>query len=378
MPKVNTIDDTSAINSASRIFVIQPALPAYRVQLFSRIAEKFGDRFSVLASRQPELAMLSCADIEVSWLHVLNPMQKFWPGLEWQPGALWVSLKRGDVLVLPGQPRTLSNLALILKAKMIGARVVWWGHYWSSTSRPWRAAIRFELMRLPDAILFYTDQEVMEYSARLGRHPSIPISALNNSIETKKIVALRAPYSSVGRSRDLFFIGRLTPKAELGLLLEALACTSCANIMLDVVGDGDEAARLRERADILGISDRIAWHGAATDEARIAEVANACRAFVYPGAVGLSLLHGLSYGLPAIVHDSRWQHMPEIAAHTPGKNGTTFRQGDVDALAEAISGLLSRSDRLADMSREAIDTTEQTFNAADMAERFIAMIEAVS
>ena len=32
-----------------------------------------------------------------------------------------------------------------------------------------------------------------------------------------------------------------------------------------------------------------------------------------PGAVGLSLIHAMAYGLPCLVHSNRLQHMPEIA-----------------------------------------------------------------
>lgn len=361
--------------ATSRIVVTQPALPLYRIPLFARLSKIYGERFTVYASRQSELGALNAKTTAASWFRPLKPARPILRKLEWQSGALAISLRRGDILVLSGQPRTISNLALILKAKLVGARVVWWGHFWSSTSRPWRATIRFWIMRLADAILFYTDQEVDEYKAQNARPGSVPVMGLNNGIETDQIVALRAPYDASHRPRDLLFIGRVTPKAELALLLDAMARESCTSFTLDIVGDGDEAEALRNRAARLGLSDRIAWHGAVTDEAQIAKIANRCRLFVYPGAVGLSLMHGLTYGLPAIIHDDRWHHMPESAAHRPGENGATFRSGDAGALADTISDLLKHPDRLVKMSAKAADTTAQTFNTDDMASRFCAMLD---
>lgn len=358
-----------------RILIIQPALPSYRVPFFVRLNELFGARLLVFASPHLELATLNRNEIEAPWMHALAPMKRFWPGLEWQPGALRVAIGRGDILVLSGQPRTLSTLALILKAKFVGARIIWWGHYWTATSKPWRAIIRMAITRLADAILFYTDQEVKEYSTRYEASNHKLIKGLNNGIEVKDIKALREPYSFDKRPRDLLFVGRITPKAELGLMLKALSHQLCSDTTLDVIGDGEELAMLRDEANRLGISDRIVWHGATTDEARIAEIANSCKAFVYPGAVGLSLVHALSYGLPAIVHDNRWQQMPEIAALRPGENGITFKQGSVVALAEATANLLARSEELAEMSARSVLTTEHSFNAADMTQRFIAMID---
>src|SRR5690606_18605046 len=137
-------------------------------------------------------------------------------------------MSRGDVLVVSGAPRGLSNIALLLRAKMKGVKTIWWGHYWSSTSRPWRAALRMILMRLADATLFYTDQEVEEYLAARPNEQKLVV-ALNNGIETDEIVSLRKRYDPGARSRDLLFVGRLTAKAELGLLLDALASQACAD-----------------------------------------------------------------------------------------------------------------------------------------------------
>lgn len=298
-------------------------------------------------------------------------------GLEWQEGACWVPVGRGDVLVICGAPRTLSTIVLLFKGILSGAHTIWWGHYWSATSRSWRAAIRYALMRVPDAIVFYTEQEVDDYYAGVGNRRKKRAFGLNNGIETDEIVRLRTVYSLEHRPRDLLFIGRITPKAEIDILLEALSVPSCEGVTLDVIGSGHDAARLRKRCVDLGIADRVAWHGGTVDEKQIAAIANQCKAFVYPGSVGLSLIHGLSYGLPAIVHDNRWAHMPEIAALKPGRNGVTFQRGEAGSLAVTIAALLANQTRLTEMSRSATDTTAVTFNASDMAERFCSAIEQV-
>jgi glycosyltransferase involved in cell wall biosynthesis len=348
--------------------VLQPTVPSYRRGFFSRLAERYGAGFTVHASHQ-DLGVLTERTERPAWERPLGPIRTILPGLQWQRGALAIAVGRGDVVVVSGAPRCLSNIAVMIKARLKGARTIWWGHYWSSTSRPWRAGLRMLLMQLADAILFYTDREVEEYLAtRKGIRK--PVLALNNGIETEEIVRLRKPYDPSSRPRDLLFIGRITPKAELDLLLEALALPPCTGIYLDVIGDGEEEARLRGRCAELGIAERVIWHGGTTDEPRIAEVANACKAFVYPGSVGLSLIHALAYGLPAIVHDNRWLHMPEIAAHEAGENGIFFKRGHAASLADTISAMLSNRHQLGLMSANASATIAKTFNTADMAARF--------
>jgi glycosyltransferase involved in cell wall biosynthesis len=291
-------------------------------------------------------------------------------GAEWQDGAMGIPVRRGDVLVVTGAPRCLSTLGLIAKARLRGARVLWWGHYWSATTRPWRHNLRLQIMRLADAQVLYTDAELAEYRDKLGRDPGPNVSALNNGIDTDPIARHRAPYAAAARERAVFFVGRLEAKAQLDLLLRALARPESGGLALHVLGDGTEGESLRALAGELGLEDRVHWHGGSTDEARISAVANRCRLFCYPGGVGLSLIHAMAYGLPAVVHSDRWTHMPEIAAFRDGVTGESFPPGDEGALARVLGGLADDLPALDAMSRAALATTEASFNTADMARRF--------
>jgi glycosyltransferase involved in cell wall biosynthesis len=357
-------------HSPSRFILVQPTIPTYRTGLFERLAASLGDAFVVYASRQ-DMGVLNTSDAPAPWERRLGRMKPLFLGLDWQAGAASIPFDARDVIVVPGGPRNLSALVLLARAKLKGARTIWWGHYWSSTSRSWRAAIRFALMRLADQLLFYTDQEVDEYRARTPQRAQKPAEGLNNGIATKEIVDLRTRFLASERGRNVLFIGRLTEKAELETALHALARPACREVTLHVIGDGDRRSALRRRASELGVEGQVEWWGGLVDEAAIAAVANRCALFVYPGGVGLSLIHALAYGLPAIVHDDRWNHMPEIAALQSGVNGLTFRMGDADGLAEAIANTLSDASTLEAMSAAATRTTDQTFNTDDMARRFL-------
>lgn len=362
-----------------RVTIVQPAMPNYRRAVFHRMAQKLGRGFAVYASEQQGLGVLSTGDEMPEWQRHLGEVRGVLAGLEWQKGACSVPVRRGDVLVICGAPRTLSTIVLLFKGKILGARTIWWGHYWSATSRPWRAAIRYALMRVPDAIIFYTDEEVSQYrDGRARSSTNKQVFGLNNGIETQEIVRLRSEYNATTRPCDLLFIGRITPKADLDILFDALCLPGCEKVTLDIVGSGEDEARLRKHTEDVGIADRVTWHGGTTDERRIALIANRCKVFVYPGSVGLSLIHALSYGLPVVVHNDRWTHMPEIAALRPGNNGLTFQRGSAISLADTIATLLADPVRLSVMSQSATDTTALTFNAADMAERFCYAIEQVA
>lgn len=354
------------------IVIVQPEVPAYRVPFFAVLSEYLGDRLVVFASSVDSAQ--SGRDTPPAWFRPLGPILRLPLGLEWQVRALTVPLRREDTLVLWGTARGLTCLALLVRARLIGARVIWWGHLWSATSSAWRAALRLGIMRLASGVLFYTDEEIDLLKQRLPGWDG-PVFALNNGIDVKPVSALCGHYDLTARPRDLFFVGRLTTKTGLDLALEALAKPGLEAVTLDIVGGGKDEARLQALARERGVDRRIVWHGGISNEAEIAAVANRCKLFIYPGQVGLSLIHGLAYGLPAIVHDNRWLQMPEYAAFRDGENGKAFKYADIDDLANVVLELLADSDRLKRLSSEARASVADVYNTDAMAKRFLQMTE---
>ena len=203
--------------------------------------------------------------------------------------------------------------------------------------------------------------------------PRLVVAALNNGISNTEIKSLRELYDSESRPTDFFFIGRLTPKTKLKLLLDAMAVLE--GTTLAVVGDGDMSAELRDHAIRLGIADRVTWHGPIVDERRIATIANRSRLSVYPVEVGLSTVHALAYGLPVVVHSDRTRHMPEFAVVDQADVAELFENDSSASLAQALKSALADPVALAARSAAAIALTDRTFNTDDMAKRFMELVE---
>ena len=357
-----------------RIIHVQPALPRYRMDFFARLSQHFGSRMEVFYS--PGSLGALTMPVEVEWAHAVGPMRRLPFGLVWQPDVASIPLKDADILVLSGNPRQLSSLVLMARAKLAGAKVVWWGHYWSSTSRRWRQLLRYIPMALADALLFYTDQEIADFENEgFSCTTSKPIHALNNGLDLEPILRLRKFYHADQRENALLFVGRLTAKAQLWLGLEALQQLGEEAPTLHVIGEGSEKGYLIKLSEDLGLTDKVVWHGTITNEASIADVANRCRGFVYPGEVGLSLIHAMGYGLPAVVHDQKRRHMPEIAAFRDGLTGLSFQHGSASSLAKAIHSFLTNDDLLNGFSAHTKTIVGPEFSTAGMAKRFVYLVE---
>jgi glycosyltransferase involved in cell wall biosynthesis len=353
---------------SNRILFFQPALPAYRIDFFDRTAKLLNGNFEMYYSPQ-DMGVLTEDQTDFDWARPTGPMKAL-PFLSyWQVGVMNVSFTSSDIVVVSGAPRCLTNILLLIKARIKGTPTVWFGHYWSSTTARHRFFLRMLLMKLANVVLFYTDREIEEYRLGMGKRDKRHIAALNNGINNEHIKLLRAPYIAEERPKSLLFIGRLFEKCELETLLNAFCDPRLKEVKLHVIGDGPAALEMTKLAKNLKVQHNVIWHGGTTNEKKIASIANQCRIFAFPGAVGLSLIHAMCYGLPAIINDNRWANGPEFTAFTNNKTGQLFRQGSAEDMADKISNLIDSHSKLNKLSAEALHRTDTSFNTREMSER---------
>ena len=366
-----------------RVQIVQPIVPHYRVPFFSMLAARrdikiFLDTSDALPGDSSIVPATLPAPVSVTTHKCRSILggRFFWQ----ERIRLNPELQKGDVLVVNGNPRFLSNFPLILDAKRRGIGTVWWGQGWGAESRPFRAAIRRRLMRLADVLLLYTDREVGEFT-KLGFSED-RVFAINNTIDQAPIGEARAAWDSnrLSEFREanqlygkklLLFCGRLTRKAHLELALEAVShLARYGQYELAIIGDGDEAVGLRKLARQLEVDQRTRWLGPMIEQSRLAPWFLSADCFVYPGAIGLSLLHAFGYGLPVITHSTLRRQMPEIAALEHLKNGYLFKENDVFKLVEGVRYICEDSVRRHQLS-EAATRTAAKYSIEHMVERLV-------
>lgn len=347
----------------------------YRVSFFEGMHKIFPEQFELYYS-SGGLSSIS-KNIKNEWAKPLPSKLNILNFIFWQRGVGKISLRKGDVLILTANPRFLSNLLLIVRAWLAGVKIVWWGHLRSSTSSILGTQIRMLILRLGIGAIFYTDKEVSDFFERHCFFDKEFVIGLNNSVDDKNISQFRKPYFPEQREDRILFIGRLTKKANLHILINALSQLNNNKIKLDIIGDGPELSslmRLAKRGNILG---QITWHSSIIDEDAISDIANKAKICVYPGAVGLSLNHAMAYGLPTIIHDQPSRHMPEAAAFINGVTGCSFAMNDVDDLAEKILTMINSDQNLSTMSQKSLDEIANNFNLEKMVARTSAFLNRI-
>lgn len=366
------------------VVVVQPMVPAYRLPLFEALSLAPGRTLRVLSGTSLKDEPPHAGEGR-SWLSSTHPVvQILGRHLYWQKNLrLPPEAGPGDVLVLAGNPRYLSNFPLLLLAKWKGMGVVWWGHGWSPTSKRWSAAIRMVLMYLADAILLYADGEVERVPRRLRRMRMV--MATNNTVDMasvyqaqkywdKELLDAFAVDNRLNQRKLLLFCGRLRrdPPSNVECALRALArLNRCeGRYVLAIVGCGPCEQELRQLSSSLGVADDVRWLGEIYDEGRLAPWFLLAQLFVYPGVIGLALLHAMSYGLPVITHDDLAAHGPEIHALIDGENGMLFRSRDDVDLGRVIATVCEDPGCQQMLAEGARKTIAERWNMQQMVERF--------
>ena len=371
-----------ASDTNPRVVIVQPALPTYRVRLFEEMAEQV-PLLLVYSGSSPEgvesvTARLKC---EVSVVKETSILGKFF----WQRGVLRiVASQKVSKLVVGGNPRYLSSVLALLIARFRRVPVIMWGHAASSTSSGLGSFIRNQLMRFADKILLYYPEEI----ARLPERLRDRAFGVDNSIDTRRIAAIEHTITEekivrhvrrhgLENSPLLITIGRLTSKANVALLISSLSIVKDrgTRAALAVIGEGPERAALEKLAEQLGVSDSIIWVGAVYDEEDISLWMKSAAAFVYGGAVGLSLIHAFAYGLPAIISADMADHNPEALLFRDGITGATFLRGDPNSLADAICERLADPTGLRSQGATAHGIAHERLGIERMASRFLSVLD---
>jgi glycosyltransferase involved in cell wall biosynthesis len=372
--------------------MFQPVVPQYRVPLFNALAELPDIQLQIQASPKVPDAPNSVVGLP-QWIDISHNCRSLLGGrLFWQCSlSIPADFGPGDVLVFNGSPRFVSTVPQFISASRRGVGTVWWGHGWSSTSVEWRARIRYALMRQATVTLLYTDAEVEDLRSR-GPWAE-PLVGLNNSMDmtpmreaarawnSDRLEAFRRS-SRIEGDRLLLFCGRLRsiPPTELDVAIRALVRLRERDKRwrLVVIGTGDEERRLRELARQLGLEGSLIWAGAQYEENALAPWFLSAECMVFPGAIGLGLLHAFSYGLPVVTHSDRKSHGPEIGALRHGTNGLLFERGNPESLAEVIETYSADPANRIRMSEAALSTALVDFSFAGMVERFANAIRLAS
>jgi len=251
-----------------------------------------------------------------------------------------------DAYLMVGAPMCASIwiLCVLLRIFHPGKPIYFWGHCWYGKETRAERIEKKCFLKLASELFVYG-----EYAAGLLKQQGFrkeTLHVIHNSLDYDQQLQLREQdlqrdvyQEHFGNTYPvLLFIGRQTPVKRLDMLLDAMVLLrhQGKTFNLVLVGDGSERAKLEQMVHELELKDQIWFYGPCYDQKTNAELIYNAGLCVAPGNIGLTAMHVLMYGCPALTHDSFAYQMPEFEAIKPGKTGCFFRRGDVGSLAATI------------------------------------------
>lgn len=176
----------------------------------------------------------------------------------------------------------------------------------------------------------------------------------------------RATLAPAGE-RILMHVSNFRPVKRVTDCVEVLARVSReVPARLVLVGDGPERPRVVERAEQLGLQDRVLFLG---KHASIEELLSCADVFLLPSeteSFGLAALEAMASGAPVVA--SRVGGLPEVVPE--GEAGFLLPVGDVDGMAAAALSVLSDADRWKAVSEAARAHAVEAFSSEIVVPRY--------
>lgn len=213
------------------------------------------------------------------------------------------------------------------------------------------------------------------HSISISQAIAAPLPVKSELIPNPYDAALFQVRASISRSEDLVALGRLVSDKGFDLLVEALALLAKEGYRpkLTIIGDGPEKQALILQAKDLCVAEQITFLGAMTGS-KLADELNRYRIAVIPSRwkepFGLVALEAIACGCVAV--GSQEGGLSDAI----GPCGLTFPNGDVSALAQALSRFLKTPGLLLQY-REHAEEHLRKHHPSTVANHYLKMFESV-
>lgn len=293
----------------------------------------------------------------------------------WQK-TLLKQLKSGqfDAVIFLGDIRFLSTWVALIFLRLKRKKAFLWTHGLYGKENWVHLQIKLLFLRLSNGAFLYNNRGKQLYRQHgISESKLIPIY---NSLNFEETEQNRKDYKETTKEQLLksftnpdlpvvFCIGRVNKIKKIPLLIEAINILKTNNFYINcfIIGDGEDKNNIEALALQLNIREQICFTGALYDESEISRYIMSSDLCVCPGAIGLTAIHSLSYGVPALTHNHFAEQGPEHEAITTGKTGDFYKEGDVHDLANKIRECINqRLNNKEESIKNCITVIQQYYN----------------
>lgn len=332
-------------------------------------------------------SFLNHTNAAVDWRFIKN---KYFAGaLIYQQGLLKVVFKNDfDVYIFSGEMYNISTWIAAIICRLRKKPVFFWGHGYYGNERYLKKFFRLTFYKLANYHFLYGNRARL-LLIDLGFKPD-KLFTVYNSLDynehmflyrNRDLTELRKIKEQLFPSRNqypvLLFIGRLTEKKKISLLIKAIIYLKRRgkNFNCILVGNGKKNESLISLVKEHKLENNICFYGSCYDDSQTAKLIMLSDCCVSPGNVGLTAIHSMGLGTPVITHNNFCNQMPEVEAVVNGKTGFFFTENNVESLAQAIE-IFYQSSQKQEMEADCIAIIAKYFNPENQYNIICAAIKA--
>ncbi|CAH0993310.1 hypothetical protein SIN8267_03458 [Sinobacterium norvegicum] len=293
-------------------------------------------------------------------------------------------LYRPDVVLCEGASNFINNLFVLLYVKLFNKKMIQWGLGEISGRKKSRIRKSLDFIieyteRKSDACLAYSNVGA-DYYKNIGVSSDkifVAVNVIDTDDKLKEISKFnieKVYKKSHAKSKfNVLFVGALTRQKNVELLINAyqkLEIKYGHDVSLVVVGNGDDAIRLKEIA-VRSCCENIAFRGNIVEG--VSKYFLSSDIVVLPGLGGLVVSDSLVHGVPVIasIGDGCEQDLLSTGA------GIIINDITSDKLFEVLDELFQSPDRMRLMSSEAKNVIENKYNVNTYIDSIVECLESV-
>ena len=363
-----------------KVSIVQSRLTHYRVRFYDLLREELRSKGIELKlymgkATGADLAKKDAGDVRWAIPIQNRSFKLFNTEILWQP--CFHELQKCDLAVVTQENRLLINYLLLLRRKLGGPKVAFWGHgrnLQSSNPSGIKETWKRLWLKKPDWWFAYT--ELTRSILIKNGYPDDKITVVNNTIDIKELrwlsegihpaeISTLKDHLLIKGNRVGIFCGALYPEKRIGFLIEAARKIKkeLIDFELIILGAGPDADIAAKAA--LNHS-WIHYVGPKFGREKVAHM-KLGHAFLMPGLVGLAILDAFALGLPLFTTDCKL-HSPEISYLQNSRNGY-MTPNSVESYALAVIDALRDRPKL-DLMGENCKFDAEKYTAEGMADRF--------
>lgn len=335
-----------------KVAIVYHFFAHYRGPIFEELCSNQLFDFYFIAGKNPNPPYLSLKLYEFKEQKKFIEVKNRWyfKYFLWQKNLVKVLKEnRFDAVIFLGDWKFISTWFAVSALQKIGVHCLFWSHGLLNKSRSLNNSLKFLFLEkfrdggflyshaAKDNLLSmgYRNDLTVVYNSLDFKMQVKTIDRINSERIAGKLPEAAHPY--------LLFTGRLLQERGLELVFDAMRLLNEDSVKVDlvIIGDGPHIGSLEKYAQATGLSSNVKFLGAIYDEYVIGKYFVNSAACVFPGPIGLTVIHSFTYGVPVITNDNFGRHKPEAEVLIDEVNSFLFKEGDIGSLAQKIKRVLN-------------------------------------